>query len=155
MEKISEIEKVIDFEKKLSEYDGEDKIISSHEMQEICLSNKKRKLEFTTGFPKLDRILGGFNAGELNTISGITGEGKTLLCQTITNNLITKNISCCWFSYEVMPEYFLKSFGEPLPEFYMPKQLKLNSLKWLEMRIYEAHLKYDAQVIFIDHLHYL
>jgi hypothetical protein len=37
----------------------------------------------------------------------------------------------------------------------MPKKLRAYALEWLEDRIAEAVAKYDIQVVFIDHLHFL
>ena len=59
-----------------------------------------------------------------------------------------------WFSYEVAPKYFIRSFKE-LPLFYVPDPLKQNDLKWALSKMIESQMKYKSRVVFIDHLHYL
>ena len=149
------ITKIIEIEKKLSEYMGEDRIVLSGDMIELIANDSKKEINFKTGFAHLDNILGGCEGGELITISGITGNGKTLFCQTITKNLSQQGIFPLWFSYEVMPKQFLRQFGEELPNFCLPAKLKGNSLSWLNQRIYEAKIKYNIKAVFLDHLHFL
>ena len=146
---------LIDKEKKLYLYEGDDKIISSHEMQEIILSQKNRDFNIGSMSPKLDEALGGFEGGEVIVVSGLTGQGKTLWCQSLTRNFHLHGINSTWFSYEVTPKWFLRAFGDTLPMFYLPAKLKDNTLEWLSDRIYEGKLKYDSRVVFIDHLHFL
>ena len=146
---------IIEQEKELVNYDGDDKVISSQEMKVVVDANSDRVVSFNSTMPTLDKILGGFEGGELTVISGLTGNGKTLLAQTLTHNFDRQGIKSLWFSYEVLPRNFLKSFGDEFPNFYMPSRLTLNSIDWLEQRIWEAKLKYDCRVVFIDHLHFL
>lgn len=146
---------ITDKEKQLYTYEGDDKIISSHEMQEIILSQKNRDFNIGSMCPKLDETLGGFEGGDVTVISGLTGEGKTLFSQSLTRNFHLHGIISTWFSYEVTPKWFLRAFGDTLPTFYMPTKLKDNALDWLSDRIYEGKLKYGSQIVFIDHLHFL
>lgn len=138
----------------LSEYDGEDRVV-------VCTELKKRystdlsNLTYKYGIPSLDKYTEGVQGGELTVLSGQTGQGKTLLAQSFTREFEVEDIGCLWFTYEVMPQQFLRQFGESLPIFYMPNVLKGNALEWIEERIYESFLKYDTKVVFIDHLHYL
>ena len=141
-------------EEQLKDYEGKDKVISSIEMLRL-LEDTTQSIQIKSKIPSLDTTLGGFEGGEVTVISGKTGNGKTLLAQTLTINFEEQSIPCLWFSFEVMPRNFLKSFGHNLPAFYLPMQLKVNSLLWLESRIYEAILKYGIRVVFIDHLHFL
>jgi len=68
-----------DMEKKLSEYEGEDRIISSTEMAEIIKNQPYSETVYETKIPSLDRILGGgVEEGELILVSGPTGNGKCL-----------------------------------------------------------------------------
>lgn len=148
-------DKLIQAEKKLSQYEGSDKVISFEEMSKITKENYKKYVSFKSGIPTLDRILGGFDAGQLVVISGITGEGKTTLARTLTTNFSNQGIKSLWFSYEEDEAYyFLQNFPE-LPVAYMPKKLTKSTVNWLENRIWEARLKYDIKVVFVDHLHYL
>ena len=146
---------LIEKEKKLYLYEGDDKIISSHEMQDIVLSQKNRDFNIGSMSPKLDEALGGFEGGEVTVISGLTSQGKTLWAQSLTRNFHLHGINSTWFSYEVTPKWFLRAFGDTLPMFYMPTKLKDNTLEWLSDRIYEGKLKYNSRAVFIDHLHFL
>lgn len=77
--------------------------------------------------------------------------------QTMTRHFATRYLDapCLWFSYEVPPRQFLKSFGETPPLFYLPKQLEAQSIDWWEERCLEAWEKQSTKIIFIDHLHFL
>jgi len=156
-------EKIKDLEKKnedlnkeqkdilwLQKYKGEDRVITSEEaLSEIDLTKEQYKL--FTKIPKLDDIVDGFREGQLVVVSAPTGQGKTSFLQTLTENFDER---CLWFTYEVGFEEFIQKFKNP-PLFYLPKQLKQNSMLWIEQRIGEAKAKYGCKVVFIDHLHYL
>jgi len=139
----------------LSVYEGEDRIVSSEELKEELKERYKNIVYHQTGLPTLNELIGGFVDGELNVISGITKNGKTLLCQTLTNHFAKNKINSLWFTYEVPVMQFLFQFGEDLPHFYMPKVLKNRNLEWIYNRIKEAVLKFNIKMVFIDHLHYL
>lgn len=135
-------------------YSGDDRIISAFEF----LANQKEqvhKTPYCSMIPKLDKLIEGFQPGELITISGPTKNGKTLLGQTITKNFYDQQIISLWFSFEVPAKQFIAQFGKDLPLIYMPAMLKAASLPWLKDRIIEAQIKYNIKAIFIDHLHFL
>lgn len=140
----------------LREYDREDKAITSHEVwKQLEVLRSKPVAKFMTKFPTLDAYLDGFREGDVVVVSGITKNGKTTLCQNITNSFAESGINCMWFSYEVMPLEFLTKFKPELPFFTMPKQLKNNALSWIDQRIAEHIAKFNTKVVFIDHLHFL
>jgi len=137
-------------------YDGDDKIISSEDLkEEIAAEKQKDHLEIMTRIPKLDQILEGFREGNLVVVSAPAKNGKTTLLQTFTIEFQKQDHNCLWFSYEVPMYEFIEKFGDNLPNFYLPKHLKGNTTNWLEERIVEAIAKYNIQVVFIDHLHYI
>lgn len=139
----------------LKEYDGEDRVISSYEMELEVRKNKTSEIKVKSGIPTLDRALdGGFQVGELYALSGPTKNGKTLFAQSLTKAAYEQQQFACWFSYELHPRQFLQCFPE-LPLLYMPKKLKSADMKWLEQRILESFTKYHTRIVFIDHLHFL
>ena len=137
----------------LSKYDGEDKVISSHEMEEN-LADQDYIFTVKSRLPSLDKFIEGFVPGELIIVSGITKNGKTLLCQTLTKNFYDQHYLSLWFSFELPPKQFLRCFPE-LPLLYLPKILKSSNIKWLEDRILESYQKHHTRIVFIDHLHYV
>jgi replicative DNA helicase len=139
----------------LYEYDGEDKVILSTDMAEIIKNQPKAKFTLDTGIQSLTEALGGFRSGDLVTITGLTGNGKTLLARTFTNSLTLDDVMCCWFCFENLMDDFLKSFGDIMPIFSLPSKLINYDPMWIEERIREAKEKYEAKVFFIDHLHYM
>ncbi|MGQ9570174.1 MAG: DnaB-like helicase C-terminal domain-containing protein [Thermodesulfovibrionales bacterium] len=151
---IKKIRKSVDLERQLYEYDGEDKIVTSHQLQGK-LKGLLAVENIMSGIPSLDRYLSGFETGEMTVVSGLTKQGKTLFCQTLTKNFAEQDIGCLWFTYELHPLQFFQRFGDSVPLFFIPQRLTNSSLNWIQMRVYEAKLKYDIRVVFIDHLHYL
>lgn len=141
--------------KKLKEYTGEDKIISSFEADLSFQESNEPIFKVKSGFPTLDRLLdGGFEGGELYAVSGPTKHGKTLFCQSLTANMDKQQVPSLWFSFEVPARQFLARFPK-LPLIYMPSKLKAHALPWLEERIYESFVKFRTRIFFVDHLHYL
>ena len=140
--------------KNLAEYNGEDRVISSHEMKLILDKKPESMIQVKSLIPSLDKYTEGFREGELIIISGITKNGKTLCGQTLTVNFCKQNYFPLWFTYEIPARQFLSQFPE-LPIIYMPAKLKAHALNWVEERIAESFLKYHTRIVFIDHLHFL
>jgi replicative DNA helicase len=149
-------EDLLKLETELSQYQGDDRIISSHELAEDLKNTAGSVFGVSTNIPTLDRLLEKTEAGELILVTGPTGEGKTTLLMTITKNIANANINSCWFTLEVTPRQFLHKLvigGGKLPLFYLPNQNIENHIDWLEKRIIEAKVKFDTKVVFIDHIH--
>jgi len=140
--------------KNLAEYDGEDKVLSAHEISLTFRENDEYSINAMSGIPSLDHYCQGFRGGELITISGKTKNGKTLLAQSLTMNFAKNNLFPLWFSFEVPTRQFISQFKD-IPFIYMPSKLKAHAMDWLEERIMESFFKYDTRIVFIDHLHYL
>ena len=166
MEKIKQVKsktdreiEILEQQKNLLGYMGSDKIISSHEkFEEIKKAEQADKINFRimSGISFLDEMIEGFRLGTVNVVSGPTGEGKTTWAQTLTSNFSKQGINSVWFSFEVMPAEFFSKFGNNVPLFYLPKEMpEQTNLSWMRQRILEAQAKYNAKVVFIDHLHYL
>ena len=146
-------------EVKLSQYAGEDRVVSSHEIFTELQKTSDSMYQVPTGIIGLDRLLGKTEAGELVILTGPTGEGKTTLAITMTRNIATEGVLSMWFTLEVTPRQFIKKIiGKIqdikfLPLFYMPAKNVDNQIKWIEERIIEAKAKFNVQVVFIDHIH--
>lgn len=140
--------------KDLRQYQGDDRVVSSHEFIE-ALKNIPEPNTFSVNIPALQRITGGFAEGETWVVTGPTGCGKTSLLQNISNQFGEKDIRSLWFNFEVPDRQFIKKFNEPTPLFYLPLKRKNHDFEWLKERMVESMLKYQVKVIFIDHLHYL
>lgn len=141
-------------EEKLYEYQGEDKIISSHELAEI-IKNEPAPVVINTGFQTMDKILNGVEGGELVVVSGPTNHGKTTMLISITKNMADNGIKSSWFTLENSPRNFIKAISNngTLPLFYLPSKNTENHIQWLIERIIEGCVKYNTRVVFIDHLH--
>jgi replicative DNA helicase len=137
-----------------AEYQGEDRVISSAEMQAKFANEPPCLFELSSGIPTLDSLVEKFRDGELITISGYTKQGKTLLAQTLTKRFADEHHFSLWFTYEVPVKQFLHQFPS-CPLIYMPSMLKAHDMNWVENRIAEAEAKFGTRIIFIDHLHFL
>lgn len=145
-----------EIEKQLSEYDGDDRMVSSHELAEDLKNTEDTQFIIPTGIAGLDdKHEGGIEAGEVWIFSGPSGEGKTTITMSITQNMCEKEVKTAWFSLEVTPRQFIKKMqarGGELPLFYLPNENKEPMVQWIEERIVEAKVKFDVKVVFIDHL---
>lgn len=148
--------KQIELEQALMTYEGEDRVLSAEKVLKIYRDERPKGEKVLSKIPTLDRTIGGFFPGQLIVVSGVTGHGKTTLCQTITRNMAEQLAMPLWFSYEVGTEDFLSVYPEDhLKYIHMPLKLKDNTLKWLEERMLESKIKYRSTAVFIDHVHYL
>ena len=135
-------------------YTGKDEVVSATIIKEqLDVDTEQRK--YFTGITQVNTILDGFKSGDLITMSGISGNGKTELLISFTKDFIDKNYKVMWVSYEVNPKDFMNRFGDYDPIFFMPRQNLPNSLDWVIKRIYEAKAKYNVDIVIIDHLHFL
>jgi predicted ATP-dependent serine protease len=137
----------------MREYDGEDRIILSTELEGKIddLENEERHY---TGLKKLDAITDGFRSNQVIAISAPPKAGKTQFCVHIAKNM--KNPTM--FLFEETPEevlYKYKKKGIPLPRFYTHNDLVEDSIEGLYRKMIEAWAKYDSRIFFVDHLHYL
>jgi replicative DNA helicase len=141
--------------RELRDYNGEDRIITSYDLQDIVSYESENDNKVYSRLPALDEAIDGFEGGELIAISGKRKNGKTLLAQTLTVNFQRQDIKSLWFSYEMTPKQFLRSFKDEIPYFLCPMSLKAYSMPWVIERILEALAKHGISVVFIDHLHFL
>jgi replicative DNA helicase len=142
---------------RLASYDGEDKIITSYQAQELI--NKLPEPELIKlDMPKFDEFFGGgLDAGRVIAVSGYVKSGKTTLIKTFCYNYSFQKINCLFFSFEMGMREFIKKFPR-LPLFLLPQKNinTKNMINWIRDKIIEAKYKHDnVKVIFIDHLHFL
>lgn len=111
----------------------------------------------TGSFPMMSRYIDGFAPGELVIITGIFGSGKTLFAQTLTKDFCRSMDTPLWFTYEVPPRYFFKRFARNSIDlqFYLPSELVPYSMEFVDKVIRKAKEKFETNVVFIDHLHYV
>jgi replicative DNA helicase len=147
-------EKLNEIEKKMYEYQGEDRMVSSLELAEI-ISNEPEPVIINSGFPTLDKVLNGFEGGELVVVTGPTNHGKTTMLLSIAVNMIKNDIKSSFFTLENSPRNLIKKLSNQgaIPLFYLPLKNTENQIEWLIEKIIEGCVKFDTKVVFIDHLH--
>lgn len=139
----------------LVHYDHDDRVVSSMEYLELCKKDAKPKVSLKSGLFNLDAAVNGFEPGELIIISGPTGMGKTLLCDTLIRNMRIENQFSLFFSFEVTPITIAMKHDSPETVLFMPMKNEIQNIEWIFHRMLESKIKYGCQAVFIDHLHYL
>lgn len=143
---------------KLLTYDGEDRLMHYLEFlkehQEVNTSVKR----FHCDFPMFDKKIEGLETGEVFVVTGHTKNGKTLFAESWLNSMLRVDPDArpAIFSFEVQTQKLLMKYpNDPSLHIYVPRQLKSMDFDWLKERCHEAKLKYDCQIVLIDHLHFL
>lgn len=136
-------------------YNGEDRVVHA---DEIIAAAKAREGErvIPTGYASLDAILKGFIPSQLIVMSAATKSGKTTFCMELTHRMKAENPM--WLSFEEGMDELLIKFDEThgsTPHVFAPLQMKGNTLEWVEKKIVEAKVKFNTNLIFIDHLHFI
>jgi replicative DNA helicase len=150
-----EITQIARLEEKASAYDGKDKIVHFSDYLESQKDGRPIK-KFFSQMPQFDYFTDGFETGELVVISGHTGNGKTLLAETISKHFMDQGIKVAWFSYEVPTPKLLEKYSQQIElGLYVPMQLESGNFDWIKFKALEAKTKFDCRMIVIDHLHFL
>lgn len=149
-------ERMARLEELMAAYEGEDKIVTSHDIAER-LKDDGKKATHSTGVSSLDELLrGGFRGGQMVVIAAMTKHGKTEFCTFLTEKM--KELNPVWFSYEDGADELVERFldrGADVPLFYTPALLGQRSTEWIEKKIVEAKVKYGSKLVFVDNLQYL
>lgn len=138
----------------------ENKISTIKKIFDVAESFRPLGKPIMTAVEEFDKAMdGGIRGGELITVSGMSGHGKTSFALWMTKRVVDSGVPCLWFTYEMNPWYLKEKF-EALgakEEFatYVPIQHSENTADWIRDKILEAKEKFACKVIFIDHLHYL
>lgn len=158
LEKLGIIAKTVDEKDRLFEMKrkvhGPDEIVSSVDYMK---TNKQEEVLFKafTGLPTIDGWIKGFRPGSVNIISGLTKQGKTTFCQTMTVNFTNQGLKCLWFSLDTPPIELIERFPS-MPLFYLPKDNFLEQkIEWIEDKVIEGLAKFDTRIVFIDNLEFL
>jgi replicative DNA helicase len=140
----------------LIKYAGDDRVVHINDYFSNKAKNTDVKRIYTQRLRELDNMTDGFETGELITITGPTGNGKTLLANTISDCFMAQGMGVAWFTYEVSPAKLFEKYrhGTNIP-LYLPMELKAADFNWLVKKAHEAQLKYFCSAIIIDHLHFL
>lgn len=136
-------------------YNGEDKLISSLEIVER-LKTEPEEFKMMTGIAGIDALLKGFRKQQLIVLAAPTKNGKTSFCIELTIRM--KETNPVWLPFEESAEELIRKFyerGDAPPLFYTPQSMADNSLQWIEKKVVEGKVKFNAQLFFIDHLHFI
>ena len=136
---------------------GHEIVVSTQLRAKYKLEPRPETIKFRPKyFPTFQEAMGGFMPGELISISGPTGAGKTLFAQTLTHAFCDAGVPMIFFSYEVPARQFIESFPDDMfPRFFLMENLHANSLDWFEKKTQESWKRFGCKVVFIDHLHFL
>jgi len=149
----SNVEALLRLTEFMSEYDGDDKMILSTDLDaEIELLESEKR--YYTGITKLDKILDGFRSNQIIVVSAPPKAGKTQFCVHLARRLPDPTM----FLFEESPAevlYKYKKKGIELPRFATHRQMFEMNIEELYRKMIEAWAKYNSKIFFIDHLHFL
>ena len=112
------------------------------------------------GFPIFDtEIMGGAIPGDLISIAGMSGEGKTSFAMNLAKNFVQSGGAVLFFSYEMLVQFVwekFKNMGMRDDEaLYAPFKNITGNVEWIEKKIKEAKQSHDVKFVVIDHLGFL
>jgi len=140
--------------------DTDDEIMHIAEAADLQKINQDEV--YPLGFDVFDEaILGGVCPGDVITIGGQPGHGKTSLCQEFTIKMLRseKAPKALWFSYEVLASHLWTKFQEMGMTrkdcAFIPANHSTGNIEWVEKKIKEGKEKFGTKLVFIDHLGFL
>jgi len=101
------LEAQVRLEDAMSQYNGEDKLISSLEILERIKTQPEEE-KFMTGVFGLDEILKGFRKNQLIVLAAPTKSGKTQFCVELTIRMVDTNP--VWIPFEESAEELIRKF---------------------------------------------
>jgi len=140
---------------KMEKYEGEDRIVSSHELADI-LEHEPPAERVLSGIAGLDAIVDGFRGGQLVILAAAKKSGKTTFSMQLTDKMA--EYAPCWFPFEQGGEELVrqfKDFGKKIPFFYLPAKNDKRDQKWIEERMLEAMVKHGSRIFFIDNFDWI
>lgn len=158
-----------------SEENASDRFLADAELE---YQGKDNPRVVKTGFPSLDRLIGGFEKGELITLGGYSGGGKTTLALNIATQIAQAGGNVLYFSLEmtkvemhkrlVCSSLLISDFSKiTQEEFYavveksksLENELPLDFIDDADTTVEKISAicagKKDLSLIIIDHLHIL
>lgn len=158
-----------------SEENASDRFLADAELE---YQGKDNPRVVKTGFPSLDRLIGGFEKGELITLGGYSGGGKTTLALNIATQIAQAGGNVLYFSLEmtkvemhkrlVCSSLHISDFSKiTQEEFYavveksksLENELPLEFIDDADTTVEKISAicagKKDLSLIIIDHLHIL
>ncbi len=94
-------------------------------------------LGISTGWKKLDEILGGVRVGEVTVLSADTGSGKSTFCMNLFKNLADQGKGIWLNSYEMTPEMV----NRKLASLVLKTKMKFREFTKEEQDAYQKYLK--------------
>ena len=163
-EKIAKLNDVIDIEfesdnqnkllEELSDYDGEDKVITLKEIYDNV--NLDSTGNMYTKWEKLDKLINGIRPSHLVVLAGLMKGGKTSFAMDMTTRM--EECNPLWLAIEETIDELMIKFkerGEQPPKGFSPKSLAPVNIKWIERKIAEGIKKYKTKIVFIDNLSWI
>ena len=126
-----------------------DEIVDIHTLQKEIEEQPDVNI-FSTGYKYLDECINGVREGDFIAIAGKPKSGKSQFAISLTKNFTELGNKCLWIQAELSYKEFIKRFGKEPPLLYVPRELKMPTITWIEGRIKEAVEKYGVRVVFID-----
>ncbi len=168
-------QKETSFGPNMEENESDDDYIEILHASEVArLQEINTDIAFPTGMTSFDEaLLGGFTPGEVITVMGKPGHGKTSIMQSWTvslnsakgeeNETLTSTpppaLPSIWFSYEVLPkplwEKFVVMGASVDTPIYLPKRNKSGDSEWITEIIERGIKEYGIKLIAIDHIGFL
>jgi len=147
-------------ERRLFSRDEPDRIARYLDYWQTHKNESERGTTFVSGLVQLDNLVQGFKTGEMIVITGPTGNGKTLLADSLGARFMRyEKANVAWFSYEVptlqMIDKYVKAEDADKLGLYVPMELKAGRFDWLKAKCLEARIKFGCNVAIIDHLHFI
>jgi twinkle protein len=145
-----------------SEFMTPEEVIS--EGMEI-LSGKEMEIETSTGFKRLDKLVGGFRRGELITLVGGTGVGKTEFIRRLSLTAAEQSRKVLFFTLETAPRVVIGMIAEmilgcqimsdPFTRRLVTEEQKKEAVTWIsEHFIFIRHIGSFTRQKMIDSIEY-
>ena len=149
----------------VKEIDREKKAVIMHASEVAALQVIDTSHTYPTGMkPFDDALLGGFSVGDLISVAGKSGVGKTSLILDWSVTLAsmqkeTAGLPTLWFSYEVLArplwEKFEKVGASSDTPIYLPSYNESGNSEWVTEMIMQGIKEKGIKVVAIDHLGFL